>query len=189
MDALGTAATRRRLLRAGVTLGLIAGLQATVALADDDEHDHDDQGDHDEHPPAPPRVRAQADVFSSDLVTAVQASSFNDFNSGNQGTDPLANGRIALSRRSSTSSEGRAVVALRGAASNASYDVFFQPFNTAKPREGLGTIGPTNEHGDLNAQTPNAIAGINRIGVFVLARSSDGSGQAGKDQFVSSLGG
>jgi hypothetical protein len=182
-------ATRRGLLRRGLALTLTApmlaaALQAAPALADDGDEDRDDRPH-----PAPPPPRDHPDPFTSDLVTVSQAQTSGDFTSGNPGTDPLVDGRVNLRRREDGTTEGRARIELRGAAANVSYDVFFQPFASGKAREGLGTIGPTNNSGNLNATTPSALNGTSRVGVFVLARTSDGSAQAGKDEFVSSLGG
>ena len=102
-------------------------------------------------------------------------------------TDPLADGRLRLRRKANSTDEGRLQVALRGAAVNVSYEVFFWPAASSKSRESLGIIGPTNADGNLNALTPSAISGMNRIGVFVVVRH-DGS-EAGKDEFISSMGG
>jgi len=180
-----TSATRRRLLRASLAAPVaLAALSITPAFADDG--DHDDGDDHHQPPHAP---HAALEPFSSDLVTVAQSASSGDFTSANPGADPLTDGHIAMRRRPDNTVEGRAAVSLRGAAANVSYDVFFQPFNTAKGREGLGTVGPTNDHGDLNKQTPNLLSGLNRVGIFIIARTGDGSAQAGKDQFVTSLGG
>lgn len=179
-------ATRRRLLRGGLAMGLAAPavvslLQPGAAFADDGDQDDDDE----RRPrPAPERLEA----FSSDLVTVSQSASSGDFTSGNPGSDPLTDGRVTLARRRN-SGEGRADVVLRGAAASASYDVFFQSLNSSKGREALGTVGPTNANGNLNQRTPTALSGTSRVGVFVIARTSDGSGQAGKDEFISSLGG
>lgn len=128
------------------------------------------------------------EAFSSDLVTVAQSGGSGDLTSGNPGSDPLSDGRVTLVRRDA-GGEGRADVVLRGAAANASYDVFFLAFNQAKGREALGTVGPTNDKGHLNQRTPNAVSGSSRIGIFIITRTSDGSAQAGKDEFVSSLGG
>lgn len=182
--------TRRRVLR--LTLGasaLLAALQATGAAADDEDDEPDNHDQHEEAPPPRHRAGAQLQPFSSDLITVGQSASSGDFTSGNAGSDPLSNGRIGMVRNAGSSNEGRAAIVLRGAAASVSYDVFFQPFNTGKGREGLGTVGPTNQNGDLNMQTPNALSGVSRVGVFILARTGDGSGQAGKDEFVSSMGG
>jgi hypothetical protein len=182
-----SAATRRQLLRRAAMLGLsapafLAALQAGTVWADDGDEDKDDR------PPPPPRPR-RIEPFTSELITVGDASSSGDFSSSNAGSDPLADGRISLRRREDSADEGRVRVDLRGAAANVSYDVFFQPFNSGKAREALGTIGPTNKDGNLNKETTSALSGSNRVGIFVIARTSDGSGQAGKDQFVSSIGG
>jgi hypothetical protein len=182
------AATRRQLLRRGLAVSMIApalvtAVQARTVWADDGDNDRDDR-------PAPsgPRPR-RAEPFTSDLVSVTAAASSGDFSSGNAGSDPLTDGRISLRRREDDTSEGRAHIQLRGAAPGASYDVFFQPFASGKAREGLGTIGPTNGDGNLNSETPSSLSGSNRVGIFVIARTNDGSGQAGKDEFVSSVGG
>jgi hypothetical protein len=176
--------TRRRWL----ALSLVAPMLISgTALADDDQ---DFRPDRRPGPPGPAALQpARLEAFGSDLVTLSQSASNGDFGSGNAGSDALTGGRVSLARRGGDSSEGRADVVLRGAAANVSYDVFFEPFSTGKGREALGTIGPTNDAGNLNAQTPNALSGSSRVGMFVIARTSDGSGQAGKDEFVSSLGG
>ena len=187
LELASSPATRRRLLRRAALIGLtapalLAVLQAGTAQADDDDQDRDNR------PPPPPRPR-RSEPFTSDLITVADATSSGDFSSGNAGSDPLADGRISLRRHEDSADEGHALVELRGAVANASYDVFFQPFNSGKAREALGTIGPTNKDGNLNRETPSALSGSNRVGIFVIARTSDGSGQAGKDEFVSSIGG
>ena len=106
--------------------------------------------------------------------------------SGNPGTDPLRDGRLHLHHASSTT-DGRLEVEVRGAAPNVSYDLLFWPLAAGKPRESLGTVGPTNKDGNLHAETPSALAGTNRLGVFVIVRH-DGA-EAGKDEFVSTMGG
>jgi hypothetical protein len=184
-------ATRRAVLRRGLFIGftapaLVSALQASTAWADDDnKQDGDDDADDDrrQRPPRPGR----AEAFTSDLITVSQAAS-SDFSSGNPGSDPLTDGQIRLQRRRNSSTEGRVVVELRGAAPNAVYQVFFQPAN-GSARTDLGTIASTNSSGNVNARTSSELSGTNRIGIFVITRSSDGSGQAGKDEFVSSLGG
>jgi hypothetical protein len=187
MGASVTVSTRRRLLRGGLAVGVVATAlapltQASSAFADDGDQDRDD-GRRPQPAPAP-----RLEAFSSDLVTVAQSAGSGDFTSSNPGSDPLTDGRVTLVRRNS-GGEGRADVVLRGAAASVSYDVFFQPFASSKGRESLGTVGPTNADGNLNARTPNALSGTSRVGMFVIARTSDGSGQAGKDEFVSSLGG
>jgi hypothetical protein len=178
--------TRRWLLRGGLAMSvaaptLVSLLQPGAALAD-----HGDSGnDNHNHPP---NNSVHLGSFASDVVTVGQSASSGDFSSGNPGSDPLSDGRIRLNRKG-TSGEGHADVVLQGAAANVSYDVFFQPFNTGKGREALGTIGPTNADGHLAFRTPNVLSGTSRVGIFVIARSGDGSAQAGKDEFVSSLGG
>lgn len=185
--------TRRGLLQAGLAVGAVALLPAAAAYASDD-HDDDDNGrgkgngNDNGRGPRPIPAPARFTTFSSDLVTVSQSASSGDFTSGNAGGDPLTDGRITLVRPRD-GGEGRAEVVLRGAAANVSYDVFFQPFNTGKGREGLGTIGPTNGSGNLNDRAPNVLSGTNRVGMFIIARTGDGSGQAGKDEFVSSVGG
>lgn len=162
------------------TVALVSLSQAPTALADDGDHDEDDK-----HRPTP---IARLEAFSSDLVTVSQSASSGDFTSGNPGSDPLVDGRVTLRRRGS-SGEGRAAIALRGTTPDVSFEVFFQPFASGKARESLGTIGPTSDSGHLNAQTPNVLSGSSRVGIFILVRTADGSAQASKDQFVSSLGG
>ncbi|MBV9327857.1 MAG: hypothetical protein JO352_29435, partial [Chloroflexi bacterium] len=66
------------------------------------------------------------------------------------------------------------------------YDVAFVPLLGGKSREGLGTIGPTDSRGDLNALTPSALSGAARVGVFILTRH-DGN-EAGQDEFVTCMG-
>ena len=180
-------ATRRGLLRRGLTIGLtapvlIAALQTSTAQADDD-----DQEDRDDRR-ARPRQLGRAEAFTSDLITVSQAASSGDFSSGNAGSDPLTDGQVRLQRRRASTNEGQVVVELRGAAPDAVYQVFFQPLN-GSARQDLGTIAATNNDGNVNARTSSELGGTNRVGVFIIARSSDGSGQAGKDEFVSSLGG
>jgi hypothetical protein len=182
-DANG--ATRRALLRRGLAVGLtapvvVAALQAGTAWADDDDQDSDERHAH----PAQPGRR---DAFTSDLIPVSQAAS-SDFSSGNAGSDPLIDGQVRLQGRRSSGNEGQVAVELRGAAPNAIYQVFFQPLN-GSARTDLGTIVSTNNAGNVNARTSSELAGLNRVGVFVIARSNDGSAQAGKDEFVSSLGG
>ena len=190
-----TTATRRGLLRRGLALtltapALAAALHISPALADDGDDDRDD-GER-RGPPNPPPGRARLDPFTSDLITVSQsASGGGDFTSSNPGTDPLSDGQISLRRRNDGTSEGRAVVRLRGAAASVSYEVFFEPFTAGKGRESLGVVGPTNRDGHLDDVTPadTPLKGTNRVGIFVVARTNDGSGQASKDEFVSSLGG
>jgi hypothetical protein len=177
--------TRRSLLRRSVALAVAAPVVASVlhsgtAFADDGDNDKDDKKPGRE-PQAP---RAHVNSFSSDLARLAAASG--DFSSGNAGTDPLADGRVRLRRRANSADEGRLHVDLRGAAANVSYVVHFWPAN-GKGRESLGTIGPTNKDGHLSDLTPSALAGTNRVGVFVIVRQ-DG-GEAGKDEFISSMGG
>jgi len=76
------------------------------------------------------------------------------------------------------------LVQLCGAAPNAVYQVFFQQFNSIG-RTNLGT----DNSGNMNARTWSESGGTARVGIFVITRSSDGSGQAGKDECISSLGG
>ena len=181
MDLVRTdtnAQTRRGVLRRGLALAVTAPalasvLQVSTALADDDDNDRDDH----RRGRAAAAPRARINSFRSDLVRVADTS--NDFAATSPGSDPLVDGRLRLRRRGNTN-EGRLQVELRGAAANVSYDVFFQTSKGA--RESLGTIGPTNAAGNLNALTPAALGGTNRVGVFVLAR-------AGQDEFVSSMGG
>jgi hypothetical protein len=182
------ASTRRRLLRAGLAISVAATwLQPVAALADDGDNESDEQGHH--HSPPPQQNQAvRLEAFSSDLITVAQSASSGDFTSGNAGSDPLTDGRVSLVRRN-TGGEGVADVVLRGAAASASYDVFFQPFASGKGRESLGTVGPTSADGHLAVRTTTSLSGTNRVGIFVIARTGDGSAQAGKDEFVSSLGG
>jgi hypothetical protein len=193
MHSAITSAGRRRLLRVGLAApAVLAALRFSPAFADHDDHDHDHDDDdehHDEHQQAPPPPQAIHGPFTADLVSVPQASANGDFTSSNPGSDPLVDGHITLPRRADSSSTGHPNIMLRGAAPSVSYDVAFQPFNTAKGREGLGTIGPTTSRGDLHAQTPNTLTGTSRVGVFVLTRTNDGSAQAGKEEFVSTLGG
>ena len=182
--------TRRGLLRRGLAIGLaapIVGLasQVATAWADGDDPETDDKPP--SPPPHPPRPR-RPEPFTSDLITVSDAASSGDFVSGNAGSDPLTDGRITMQRRPDGANEGLVAVELRGATPNAVYQVFFQPFS-GSARQDLGTIGPTNKDGNLNARGSTELSGTNRVGIFVIARSSDGSGQAGKDEFVSSIGG
>jgi hypothetical protein len=181
------AATRRSLLRRSLALAVMAPALVSVlpmgtALADDGDNDKDDK-----KPKNPPPPRQRVNSFSSDLSTVAQSAASGDFTSGNAGTDPLTDGRIHLRRRGRDANEGRLQVELRGAAPNVSYDVFFWPATSGKARESLGTVGPTNRDGNLNAVTPSALSGMNRVGVFVIVRH-DGS-EGGKDEFISSMGG
>jgi hypothetical protein len=159
---------------------LASVLQVGTALAEDGDNDKDDK-----KKPKPPGRRAN--TFSSDLSTAAQTATSGDFTSSNSGTDPLTDGRLRLRRKANTTDEGRLQVALRGTAVNVSYEVFFWPAASSKGRESLGVIGPTNADGNLNELTPLALSGKNRVGVFVIVRH-DG-GEAGKDEFISSMGG
>jgi hypothetical protein len=183
--------TRRGLLRGGLAIGVLAPTLASLtqvgsAFADDGDDDPDEKSKPAPKPAPAPAPRLEA--FSSDLVTVAQSAASGDLASGNPGTDSLSDGRVTLVRRDA-GGEGKADVVLRGAAANASYDVFFLGFNQSKGREALGTVGPTNDAGNLNQRTPNALSGSSRVGIFIIARTSDGSAQAGKDEFVSSLGG
>jgi hypothetical protein len=174
----------RRGLALALSLPALASmLNASQAFADDGDNDGDEDRQRRQAPPVPQRVNN----FDSDLITVAQSAASGDFSSTNPGSDPLADGGVRLRRGRGSSDEGRLQVALRAAAANVSYDVFFWPATSAKPREALGTIGPTNNAGNLNDQTPNALGGLNRVGVFVIVRH-DGS-DAGKDEFVSSMGG
>jgi hypothetical protein len=164
----------------------VVALQSSTAWADDD--DDDDHGEGDDRRGRPPQLVGRAEAFSSDLVTVSQATSSGDFNSGNAGSDPLTDGRVTLQRRRGVGNEGQVSVQLRGAAPNAVYQVFFQQFNNSG-RTDLGTIAATNNNGNVNARTASGLGGTARVGIFVITRSSDGSGQAGKDEFISSLGG
>jgi hypothetical protein len=121
------------------------------------------------------------------VSTVAQTAASGDFTSSNPGTDPLRDGRLRLRRKANGTDEGRLQVELRGAAVNVSYDVFFWPVAAGKAREPLGTVGPTNRDGNLRDLTPSALSGTNRVGLFVIVRH-DGS-EAGKDEFVSSMGG
>jgi hypothetical protein len=183
-----TAATRRGLLRRSLALAVMAPALASTlhvgtAFADDGDNDKDDK-----KPKNPPPPRGQhVNSFSSDLSTVAQSAASGDFTSGNAGTDPLTDGRIRLGRRGRDANEGRLQVDLRGAAANVSYDVLFWPATSSKGRESLGTIGPTNKDGNLNAVTPSALSGMNRVGVFVIVRHDGNEG--GKDEFISSMGG
>jgi hypothetical protein len=179
-------ATRRALLRRGLALSvtapaLVAALQSGTAWADDD-----DEGDGDDRRARPPQFVGRAEAFTSDLITVSQAAS-SDFSSGNPGSDPLTDGQVSLLRRRGVGSEGQVSVQLRAAAPNAVYQVFFQAANGS--RTDLGTLAATNNNGNVNSRTSAVLGGTNRVGMFIIARSSDGSGQAGKDEFVSSLGG
>ena len=181
------ASTRRSVLRRGAvvalgTAALVSALPLTT-YADDGDNDKDDKP----HPPAPPRgPAARRNTFMSDVSTVAQTAASGDFASGNPGTDPLRDGRLHLHHATSTT-EGKLEVELNGAAPNVSYDVTFWPLAAGKARESLGTIGPTNKDGNLHAQTPSALNGTNRLGVFVIVRH-DGT-EAGKDEFVSTMGG
>jgi hypothetical protein len=180
-----SSATRRGLLSRGLALAvsapaLAAALRVGTAFADDGDNDKDDKKP---NRPNPPR---RANSFSSDLSTVAQSAAAGDFTSSNPGTDPLMDGRLRLRHRGTGADEGRAQVELRGAAANVSYDVFFWPAASSKPREALGTVGPTNDEGNLNAMTPSDLSGTNRVGVFVIVRH-DGN-EAGKDEFVTSMG-
>src|ERR1051325_8142556 len=181
------AATRRGLLRRSLALAVTAPALASVlnvatASADDGDNDKDDH----KKRPAPP-IAPRANKFSSDISTIAQTSASGDFSSGNAGTDPLADGRLHLRRKAHSTDEGRLQVELRGAAANVSYDVFFWAATSGMGRESLGTIGPTDAQGHLSALTPSALSGMNRVGVFIIVRH-DGS-EAGKDEFISSMGG
>jgi hypothetical protein len=183
------AATRRGLLRRTLALAVTAPalasiLQVATASADDGDDDKDDRKKR--QPPSPPTGR-RLNTFSADISTVAQTTASGDFTSANAGTDPLTDGRLRLRRKANSTDEGRLHVELRGAAANVSYDVFFWAATSGKGRESLGTIGPTNAQGHLNALTPSALSGTNRVGVFVIVRR-DGS-EAGKDEFISSMGG
>jgi hypothetical protein len=183
--------TRRGLIGAGLKLAVAAPVaaaawQATTALAENDDNQNDDQnqGNNGENRgrgrPSfvfPPGRAGSSVNFNADLCRASDANATNDVGLGNVGSDSLSSGRIVLL------SNGNAQLALRGARANVSYDVQFAPFNTGKGREGLGTVGPTNGSGNLDATTPNALGGNNRIGIFIIVRH-DGD-EAGKDEFVS----
>jgi hypothetical protein len=178
------AATRRGLFRRGAGLALTATAMASLgqagpAFADDGDNDKDDKPH-----PAP---RRRINSFSSDVSTVAQSAASGDFTSSNAGTDPLRDGRIHLRGKANGTDEGRAHVALRGAVADVSYDVFFWAAASGKGREALGTVGPTNKDGNLDDVTPSALSGTNRVGVFVIVRH-DGS-EAGKDEFISSMGG
>ena len=179
-------ATRRHFIRRGAAVAVFGATMASIlgvpsALADD--NDKDDRP----HPPARPTPHARINSFSSDLSRVSDSATSGDFTSGNAGTDPLQDGRLRLQRRDKGSDEGRLQVDLRGAAANVSYDVMFWPVASGKARESLGTIGPTNKDGNLKGLTPTSLAGTNRVGLFMLVRH-DGS-EAGKDEFISSMGG
>jgi len=166
--------TRRHLLALSLLTPLLA---SGTALADDDQDFRPGRR------PLPAAIEpARLELLGSTLITMPQSGSSGDFNSGNGGSDPLSSGRAVL-----RPNDGRVEVALRGAASGASYEVFFQSINTGKGREDLGAIGPTDSAGNLDAVSPNMLSGSNRVGVFILARSNDNSAQAGKDEFISSV--
>jgi len=189
MDEASRAQTRRGLLGRTLAVAALANvLGATAAWADDDDtatnDDRDDRGDRG-RPPAPaPVPRLAADTFGAELCRVAQANG--DVGSGSPGTDPLSSGQLRLRRASSGSEDRRAAVSLRGALAGVSYDVAFVPLLGGKSREGLGTIGPTDSRGDLNALTPNALSGADRVGVFILTRH-DGN-EAGQDEFVTCMG-
>jgi hypothetical protein len=188
--------TRRALLRRSVALAVAAPAVASVlhlgtAFADDGDNDKDDKNkdkDKDDKKPGrePQAPRAHVNSFSSDLARVAASAASGDFSSGNAGTDPLADGRVRLRHRGNSTDEGRVQVDLRGAAASVSYDVFFWAVTSGKGREALGTIGPTNNNGNLSQLTPSALSGTSRVGVFVIVRH-DG-GEAGKDEFISSMG-
>jgi hypothetical protein len=169
----------------------VAVLGVGPALADDDnQDDQDDRDDKDKRGngrgrgPAPAQaLPLPDDTFNTELTRVSQTSA--DFSSSSPGTDPLTDGRLRL-RRSGDSEDRRAAVALRGAMAGVSYDVAFAPMLAGKVRESLGTIGPTDSRGNLNALTPGALSGANRVGVFVLTRH-DGN-EAGQDEFVATTG-
>jgi hypothetical protein len=182
------ASTRRGLLRRALAATaaapvLASVLQARIASADDGDNDKDDK-----KKPGPPASQGRRiNTFSSDVSTVAQSAASGDFTSSNAGTDPLTDGRLHLRRRANSTEEGNLQVELRGATPSVSYDVFFWAAASGKARESLGTIGPTNKDGNLNARTPSALSGTNRVGIFVIARH-DGN-EAGKDEFVASMGG
>jgi hypothetical protein len=182
--------TRRWLVRRGLVLAVTAPALASVfhvgsAFADEDKGK--DDKDKDDKKPAARAPGQHINSFRSDVSTVAQSAASGDFTSSNPGTDPLTDGRLRLRRKSHATDEGRLLVELRGAAANVSYDVFFSPLAPSKVRESLGKVGPTNKDGNLKDLTPSALSGTNRVGVFVIVRN-DGS-EAGKDEFVSSMGG
>jgi len=184
-NARSSAGTRRGLLSRGLALAvgapaLAAALRVGTAFADDGDNDQDDKK-------PKPKPQGRANSFAADLSTVAQSAAAGDFTSSNAGTDPLTDGVLRLRHRGTGADEGRAQVELRGAVANVSYDVFFWPVASGKAREALGTVGPTNGEGNLNAMTPSVLSGTNRVGVFVIVRH-DGN-EAGKDEFVSSVGG
>ena len=183
------AATRRSLLRRGIAFAVsVPALAVTLdvgrASADDGDNDKDNKNKPKSAPPQPGR---RLNSFRSDLSTVSQTAASGDFTSSNAGTDPLTDGRVRLRRKGNSADEGRLQIELRSAAPSVSYEVFFLPVASSKARESLGVIGPTNGKGDLNALTPTALSGMNRAGIFVVIRH-DGT-EAGKDEFVSSMGG
>jgi hypothetical protein len=187
--------SRRGVLGRGLALaGAVAALGIGSAFANNDDDDKDKDkdkddnrgrgrgrdNDDDDRPRPTPVPVARLNAFRSDLCRIADVTA--DFSSGNPGTDALVDGRIRLRARRGTSDDARAGVTLHGALANASYEVFFQPFLNGKGRESLGTVGPTDSRGNLNARTPTALTGNHRVGVFTLVRD-------GKDQFVSCMGG
>jgi hypothetical protein len=154
---------------------------AGIAAADDGDADKDDKKPNRQPPP-----HQHVNSFSSDLSTVAQSATSGDFTSANPGTDPLTDGRVRLRHRGRDANEGQLHVELRGAAANVSYEVFFWPAASGKSRESLGTVGPTNKDGNLSAVTPSALAGMNRVGVFVIVRPDGG---VARDEFSSSMGG
>ena len=109
-----------------------------------------------------------------------------DFDKGNdpQNRDPLRWGAVRLDRESSTGA--RIQVFLDGAATNATYKVFFMGIRDN--RSDLGWVR-TNGSGDIatlvranqdNTGEVKLFGGGNRVGVFVLTRD-------GRDEFVTAL--
>jgi hypothetical protein len=189
-------ATRRRLLRSGLTFAvaapaLVAALQSSPAWAHDDDDDNgnsgrngrgrdgrngdnDDDDDDDDRRLA--RIGLALSRFSAGLCRVSDATGFN---ATNPGGDPLTSGRVRLVDRRNNDGDDRVAVALRGAQPDATYEVVF--LSATGNATSLGNVGPTNGRGNLAALTPNRLDGARRVGVFVLRRNSN-------DQFVTCAG-
>jgi hypothetical protein len=202
----GLSATRRRLLRRGLTLAvaapaLVSALRAGTVWANDDDDDDDDDDEHrrrslgqdirdrirrafdddDDDDTRLARIGVHLHHFSAGLCRVSDASGFS---ASSPGTDSLTSGRLRLVGRRNVADDDKIAVVLRGAPNGVSYEVMFLPASGG--RESLGNIGPTNSRGSLVALTPKALDGARRVGSFVLVRR--GGNEDGRDEFVSCLG-
>jgi hypothetical protein len=191
-------ASRRKLLRSGLTFALAApvlaaALQSSPAWARDDDDDDNgnsgpgsgrggrgrdgrDDDDDDDDDLRLARIGLALSRFSAGLCRVSEATGFN---ASNPGGDPLAGGRVRVVDRRNNDGDDRVAVALRGAQPDATYEVVF--LSATGNALSLGNVGPTNSRGNLAALAPNRLDGARRVGVFVLRRNSN-------DQFVTCAG-